>query len=237
MDWIDDPSNLDETYDRVRIRKALTALEPLGLSVPSLAQVAQQLGDARDALAQVTHDLARNIATVVAGDILLDRDAFGPHPPDIRRRLMVAALKWVSGAEYGPRRKPMLDLLDRLDDGRDSTLHGCRILVERKHFRICRELAAIRDEACQPAEIWDKKWVLTGPGMRGPVHIRALTDDGLNTCPDWRALGRPRAALIATPAVWRGDQLIAAPMAGFTNGWQAKLTPQVADFHSFILSR
>ncbi|TKA96146.1 tRNA(Ile)-lysidine synthetase, partial [Cereibacter changlensis] len=35
------------------------------------------------------------------------------------------------------------------------------------------------------------------------------------------ATGRPRDSLIASPAVWQGDRLVAAPLAGLQNGWSA----------------
>ena len=37
--WIDDPSNADTRYTRVRIRQHLAALEAAGLDIPRLAQL------------------------------------------------------------------------------------------------------------------------------------------------------------------------------------------------------
>jgi tRNA(Ile)-lysidine synthase len=39
----------------------------------------------------------------------------------------------------------------------------------------------------------------------------------------------PQVSLMASPSVWSGDTLIAAPLAGLSNGWSAQI---VADFHS-----
>ena len=61
----------------------------------------------------------------------------------------------------------------------------------------------------------------------------SLGETGLLACPDWRATGVPRASLLASPAVWRGDTLIAAPLAGVNDAWQARI---VADFHSSLVS-
>ncbi|MDP5346927.1 MAG: hypothetical protein NWQ32_00860, partial [Paracoccaceae bacterium] len=48
-----------------------------------------------------------------------------------------------------------------------------------------------------------------------------------------RRTGRVRAALLASPAIWQGDRLVAAPLAGWGEGWVARI---VADFHDRALS-
>ena len=72
--------------------------------------------------------------------------------------------------------------------------------------------------------------------MIGPhapdLEVRVL-GDAVSTLTGWRDVGVPRASLMASPAVWRGDCLIAAPVAGYNQGWSAQI---VADFASFLLS-
>jgi tRNA(Ile)-lysidine synthase len=55
------------------------------------------------------------------------------------------------------------------------------------------------------------------------VQIAALGAEGLRQCPNWRETGLPRASLLAAPAVWQGETLIAAPLAGQENGWKAQI--------------
>jgi tRNA(Ile)-lysidine synthase len=64
------------------------------------------------------------------------------------------------------------------------------------------------------------------------LRIAALAD-GIADCPDWRGAGLSRASLMASPAVWQGATLIAAPVAGQQNGWTARI---VADFHSSLVA-
>ena len=44
------------------------------------------------------------------------------------------------------------------------------------------------------------------------------------------------AALMASPAVWQGDDLVAAPLAGMTNGWRAELQESAEAFFAALLS-
>jgi tRNA(Ile)-lysidine synthase len=99
-------------------------------------------------------------------------------------------------------------------------------------LRFAREYNAVKDHAVPLGEIWDGRWQVVGPATKGAM-VRAL-GESLKDVPDWRATGRPRSSLMASPAVFRGDWLIAAPVAGLQNGFQARI---VADFSSFLLSR
>lgn len=60
---------------------------------------------------------------------------------------------------------------------------------------------------------------MTGPFREGD-EIRAL-GKALDGLPGWREAGLPRNSLMASPAVWRGGAVIAAPLAGFGAGWRA----------------
>jgi len=79
----------------------------------------------------------------------------------------------------------------------------------------------------KPGELWDNRWHLVPPvggiGPKDTPTLCALGAEGLQYCTDWRDLGIPRAVLLSTPAVWNGARLIAAPLAGWPQNWQARL--------------
>jgi hypothetical protein len=103
QDWIEDPSNDALRFDRVKARRALAHLAPLGITPAVLAGVADQMRLARTALEQQTEAAARQIARIEGGDVVMDRTGFQDLPAEIRRRLLVGALGWVGSADYGPR--------------------------------------------------------------------------------------------------------------------------------------
>lgn len=216
--WYDDPSNNDPSFDRVAARQAIGAL---GLDIALLAASAQALDDARQSLATHAEDLARQHVREDRGDLLIDRLAFAARhgrDPDPLPRIMLAALRWIGGRPYGPRRDERLRLVEAALAGGTLTLAGCRINTEGNQLRIAREAAA-----CAPAgpttALWDYRWDISGPHRPG-LTVGALGADITQT--PWRDTGLPRASLLASPAIRAGERLIAAPIAGFYADWSAR---------------
>jgi tRNA(Ile)-lysidine synthase len=229
--WIDDPSNEDMAFDRPRIRHALPDLAPLGLTVEALSTTAANLRAANDAIAHYAAREARDHVTFDVGDILIDRAAFLAFRPEIARRVLTAALRWISGIEYPPRRGGLERLAEALRRQETMALAGCLISSGPDTLRVTREAAAVSHLVAGAGELWDRRWRIDGPFRPGD-RIAALGEAGLSDCPDWRASGLPRTSLLASPAVWRGEELLAAPLAGHAQGFTAQLTRSAEDFHA-----
>lgn len=233
--WIDDPSNDDPRFDRVKARQALQALAPLGITVQALADVARNMAQVRDALAWYAFVAARDLIEADAGDLLIDLRGFRVLPEETARQLLARAVQWVGGADYPPRRVPLASALDAIRRGGSAGLGGCLVLRRGGRIRVCREHAAVRDLSVPAGEVWDGRWQLTGGDPEG-YRIAAVGQEGLGQCPKWRETGRPAVALIASPGVWRGAHLVAAPLAGKAQGWTAELRKSAEEFFASILT-
>lgn len=227
IEWVDDPSNDDDRFDRVRTRKALSILSELGIDADAISDVSQNLLAAKDALNHQMLTIARDIVTLRAGAVAIDEKALAAQHPELRRRLIVHALKWVNGAYYAPRNSAIMSVLDALEHAPSATLQGCELRRKDKTLWIFRELNAVAHTQAKPGESWDNRWHLVPPvggiGPKDSPTLCALGAEGLQYCTDWRDLGIPRAVLLSTPAVWNGARLIAAPLAGWSQNWQARL--------------
>lgn len=230
--WVEDPSNDDPKYMRTRARALLPQLGELGIDAQSLHHSAFALRQAQAALAEYTRREAAQHVRQEAGDIVLPDSLSRLVPVDIERRLTVAALQWVGSSPYPPR-KLFAGVLPRdLMQQQRLTLSGCLIMKRKGHFRITREYNAVKDLVTPTDVVWDSRWRLQGPHEAG-LALRALGEEGVQMLPDWRDTGLARPTLMASPAVWRGGTLVAAPVAGYNPDWSAQI---VADFSSFLLS-
>ena len=210
--WVEDPSNDNPRFDRVRARKALPHLHALGLSPSRLAQVAAHLAEARAALDALADHWARQTLREEAGTVLID-PALWTAPAETQRRVLQRVILWIAPADYAPRGAHLGQLLARLAAGQAATLAGVRFTTGRGDLRALREAKAAAPR-CPADHIWDGRWQASGDVPQG-AELGALGAEGLAQCPMWRDMGLPRAALLASPAIWLGDRLLAAPLAGF----------------------
>ncbi|WP_235889167.1 tRNA lysidine(34) synthetase TilS [Maritimibacter alexandrii] len=236
--WIDDPTNDDTQYDRVRMRQALDLLAPLGIDAERLTMTAQAMTEARQALEHWAEQAARCTAWTEAGDVLFDRAKVQALPRETHDRLIAHAIGWVASAAYRPRRAALMQAVRDVTETGRATLGGCLLTAKGDTLRVGREPKAVADLRASPPSIWDNRWRLSGPDAPSGhvLAVRALGAGGLSDCPDWRETGLPRETLLASPAVFAGDRLVAAPLAGHPAGWRAELCPPRGDFFTSLLS-
>lgn len=208
LGWIEDPSNAEDRFLRVRARRALEALAPLGLEAERLAETAGRLGRAREALAAEAAALLGEAAafTPALGLARLSAAPLRAAPEELALRALARLLEWASGAAYPPRLEKLEAALGAIfasESGR--TLHGASLVrVGEDDWAIFREPAA----AAEPVPIgpggalWDRRFVC-GPAPRAGLRLGALGEVGAAM-----AARRLEAGEGRPPAAWR-----AAPLA------------------------
>ena len=225
--WVDDPTNEDDRFARARARKALAVLGRLGVTPARIGEVAVSLRSARAMVLRAVGKAADAHVTERAGALFLSPDGLAAMEQEVRRRILIAMVRWIGGTVHPPREAQVTALIARIRRGQDATLGGvwfrsrdgvCTVLRERRHAGGPVPLG----------RVWDGRWTVTG----ATGEVRALGPEGLRQCPDWRSLGLPRQVLEVTPGLWQGDVLLAAPCAGFGPA-AATCAP---GFHAFLLS-
>lgn len=218
--WADDPTNDDPAYGRTRARAQVAAEG----GPDALAALAQGYASLRHALEDRARSALSAAVTIDRGDVLVDAARLAAAGPDARRRILQAALMWIASAEYGPRSAALCRFWDAIAAHRPAALLGVAARAEGPRIRFFREARAVQGAKGPAGTLWDGRWQVTGPENNG-LTIRALGPDGLALCPDWRMTGLPRASLLASPAIWRGGDLVAAPLAAKGTGWTARVIP------------
>lgn len=204
--WLEDPSNEREEFERIRIRKAIAAMD---LDIGALARAAAHIGEARDALSHYAA-LAADDAIIRNGSLILPRRPFSDAPPEIRRRLLVAGCRWVTGADYPPRRATVLHALQAAAAGSRVTLDGTLIEPSGDRIRLYREPAAAQRAPAAQGDEWDNRWRIDG--LRDGQTVTAVGYEALPQL-NWRMAGLPRDEAAASPAIHAADgRLLAAPL-------------------------
>ncbi|CUH75569.1 tRNA(Ile)-lysidine synthase [Tritonibacter multivorans] len=244
--WIDDPSNENTKFERVRIRQAMDLLEPLGLTVSTLTAVAENMARSRDALDWYAFTSAQELLQVSPLGVRINQRGFRVLPEEIAFRLLRHSLGWMSGQVYPPRRDPMLAALRAVRHGTSFTLAGCQLVTRKGSTWVTRELNAVAGLSADIGATWDNQLSLHAPSVRqvdaytdmnqSSARVRAVGHEGLLQFSDWRDLDLPRSVLAASPGVWRGDKLLAAPLAGWSAGYRVEQARSGAEFYSRLLS-
>jgi tRNA(Ile)-lysidine synthase len=117
-----DPSNLDERFERVRVRRALSDLD--WLDGGSLARSAAHLADADDALEWAARAEWKHAVRERFGTIIYHSDEA---PAEIVRRIVARIIrKLATEGDTEPRGRELDRLLDELHDGEQLTIRGVR---------------------------------------------------------------------------------------------------------------
>ncbi|MFQ6549190.1 tRNA lysidine(34) synthetase TilS [Aestuariibius sp. 2305UL40-4] len=231
--WAEDPSNADPRFDRVRAREMLEALGDLGLTVDRLTRTAEHMRAARLTLEKAAAEFVAKHVTEEDGDLMIGRAGLEQREGDTLWRVLAEAVRWIGGGHYRPRFDALRFFLDRAMEGRPATLGGClAVPASDGALRFMREAGAVGAPVPYRAGmVWDGRWVIEGPEEEG-LTVGALGDADLAQV-DWRATGRPRAALAASPALRANGQIVAVPSVD-AGEWTARI---VAPFATRFVSR
>jgi tRNA(Ile)-lysidine synthase len=214
--WIEDPTNQDPTYERVRIRRQLAENPQLRRQLLDLNGV---MGRWRALLSRDTAALLQHLVTVRPGPVLSFDLAVALAAPDPVLVHAVQVLLAVSGgAEHLAPRGRIEALIAGFSGGETGrmTLAGSVIERDGAGIRFYRELRNIDSCFVDPGEtvVWDGRMEVTNGGKHR-IHVGPLTRAGLVEIEQVRKAalaGRPRAALHSSAVIRTHDGRAFLPM-------------------------
>lgn len=227
LEWIEDPSNGDARFARVRARAALAALEPLGLTRARLLKTAQTMARARAALSDAASALwaAAAVRVPSCGAVRFEAARLAEAPREIALRAFAAALGEVGSAAYPPRLDALeaaFDAMTTRADAPSRTLLGCVLARDASgRLWVGREAAAAK-RVCAPGErpaafSWDGRFQveIAAFASAGTIEIGALGAEAPAveaSEPD--ADAPPRIVRAGAPGVWVDGVRVGAPTLG-----------------------
>ena len=183
--WLEDPSNQDKRFQRVRDRRFLAGGD--WPTTDHLVRVGRAMATARREIDRWGQRfLADHGVWHAGGWLTLARGPWAGLPATLRLSLVSQAIQAVGGGAYPPARDGLSRVADLMVDGEGAlTLGGCRIICQGAGVVICREWQLMAPWADPPAgqwHRWDNRFEVWVPPGLGRLACAPLGEDG------WRAL-------------------------------------------------
>ncbi|WFU00943.1 tRNA lysidine(34) synthetase TilS [Rhizobium sp. CB3171] len=220
MSWLDDPSNEDVRYERVRMRKRL-AEDVVPLSV-------LDDGAARAALSKEAAAWLDRYVTVHASVLcVVSRDGLAVDEVVLSYALSYLAAAF-GGEPYGPGRERMRRILDFIGEGKPGrrTAGGVVFDLRRDGLYLMRESRDIQPLVLAPGAdgIWDGRFRIVNHDP-ATIRIEAAGERGAAEFPERLPKGAVQRARAVLPRVTAG--------AGRSTV-SATITPHLAPFDRFL---
>ncbi len=236
QEWVEDPSNQNPHYQRVRLRQMMPALANVGIKSAGLAETARHFGALRQVRdQQIAQSVVRLADLHPAGWVRLDALEVARLPRDQALAVLGRVCRVVGGGVLPHRQDRLERLLDELLAGLSGrrTFGGCLLSPGRQGVVVCRELAAV----ASPVSVtggqdlwWDRRFAFRlsgdGQGWVGALGVKA-----------WAALrkeipvpGLPSSVIPTLPALFDQHGVSAVPHLGYnrcksgekTSGFEAE---------------
>jgi len=244
--WIEDPSNDDVRFERVRVRNALPALADLGLTPQALATTARRLQRARAMLdGAAGQAMSRHVRAYDAGFCVVESALLSAEHEEIVLRVLARCLCAVGGEPYPPRQAALEGLLEALSAGPcRRTLAGCAIGQTDEAITITREAGRMPDQplalrAGRPA-LWDRRFRVcadVGPDgemAQNGILVRPLDAQAWTLLKD-KGYTCPKDLRDSLVSFWQDDALLAVPHLCYRMEALHPDSQFTADFCNFVL--
>lgn len=225
--WIDDPSNDDTAFERVRVRNDL-ATDPARRE--RLLTLSFTAGALRDLAEDDADEVLRDTAVLhAAGWAKLNLERLRAAPEAAARHALQRILSALGGAAHPPHRESFDRLWAGLKAGdfKGATLSGCRIVPEAQNSalfgREARNLSPLALTA-RKWHLWDHRFEIRSAQ---PAQVLPLLAVGLDAFggPDRERVkaAAPPVFREALPVVALPDGRLAVPHAGVSGEWELEV--------------
>tara|TARA_X000000950_G_scaffold16036_1_gene17445 strand:- start:123 stop:1400 length:1278 start_codon:yes stop_codon:yes gene_type:complete len=234
VDWIEDPTNNDRSFERVRVRDLLARFVEIGIDKNTIGRTALLMQSAKTALNHFASDCYEKFGSCDNGDIIFDFSEFSKQPLDVKRRLISAAQKWISNQKYRPRLSQVDALINSIDKKVTFSGSGTICYFHNNSIRITREAnACVCEIEASNDVIFDRRWKLIALENCKDLTIKCLGEDGYTFLEPGIRKKIPYKTIIALPALFNDTNLINFPFIDPESKFKFNLCKQ--PFNQFLL--
>ncbi|MEC9414021.1 MAG: tRNA lysidine(34) synthetase TilS [Pseudomonadota bacterium] len=231
INWVEDPSNENQKYDRVKLRKALPLLYKEGFDKEVFLKSIKKLRLANEALDQITKEFVSKYVSINKNvSVFINQELFLTAPQDVQLRVLQNTIRIFSGERYySPNYLKIFNLMHwaREDNGISAKTLGGTIFRKRKSgiilYKEVKKLNEIKSIKLSKSKYkaWDNRFLIKiNKSVRGEISY--LGNEGVKILKSKKILskkgfkGIPITALYSIPAMWDGKRLISAPFFDYS---------------------
>jgi tRNA(Ile)-lysidine synthase len=214
--WIDDPSNLDERYERVRVRKYIENLNDIDIDLKNISKSITRLTRSQIALELMSLKIFNDISSIDnAGYVSIDNAKLLVCNEEIQLRILQMSLNTVSGNRHISLNS-LENIIRRIQDSNlNITLSGCRVIKNKKDIVIFRENRNLPRIIIAPGDeiIWDNRFIVNLDKEESSLELEAIGNYAINAeaIKKTNLINIPKNALLTLPAGFRDGRLVLLP--------------------------
>lgn len=225
QEWIEDPSNQNTVFARVRLRNALSVLGDEGFLAETIAKLSGDAGATRRADERfLAMEAVKGVELFAAGYAVLSKSWWVESSYGTRFFLLGCLLRTIGGLQYPVPRRNLGALMERIDrSGKidSATLAGCRLTNFKEDILVCREVGRV-PPSVDMVNGAESKW------DRFKIRIDGMKPEISGKSSVWQvgALGNefhgsfsplPRPVLGSLPAFRLGKHVISVPHINYVD--------------------
>jgi tRNA(Ile)-lysidine synthase len=232
--WIEDPSNDNEKYTRIKFRKFLaTESEQYIKRINDTAIHMQRANNSINL--HINNHLIKCINIDKYGSARLKLDYFNTIYSEEALRIITNIITIIGGKKYSPRFSSIIKLYNYIT--KDNlptalTIGGCKVIHYKSKYKsnellICREISKAGSAIklnINSSLLWDQRFLITFRKNDIIMHLDNLKVDFLKEKgwsqllklqPDFKNIDVAKNILFSLPTIWQVDKIIAVPTINY----------------------
>ena len=234
--YVQDPSNDNSKYDRIRYRKLIGGLIDEGLNKNRLNKLILNLNQVDDAINYSTIDsIDKTISQNKYGNIIVDRKFFFKLPKELQFRVLLFVLNNNESKKKRIKSESILMLIDVLKS-RDFKRHTLNknLFINKKHnILVVKEVGRIKSKESIKKKnfVWRNVYKINiKTQLTNDLKI-GFADDSFDKKNHFK---EDKVLINSMPAIWKKDKIISIPFLDKRKKLIATCTPiKISEFNEF----
>jgi len=234
--YVQDPSNDNSKYDRIRYRKLIGGLIDEGLNKNRLNKLILNLNQVDDAINYSTiNSIDKTISQNKYGNIIVDRKIFFKLPKELQFRVLLFVLNNNESKKKRIKSESILMLIDVLKS-RDFKRHTLNknLFINKKHnILVVKEVGRIKSKESIKKKnfVWRNVYKINiKTQLTNDLKI-GFADDSFDKKNHFK---EDKVLINSMPAIWKKDKIISIPFLDKRKKLIATCTPiKISEFNEF----